>query len=69
MTEVTVSGITFHQAVARGTAQQDPRYLFAKQRFNIQSLSLQNLTQAAQSFNLNLTNTLTGQANFTTHIF
>lgn len=31
--------------------------LFAEQRFDIQPLSLQNLTQTAQAFNLNLANT------------
>lgn len=44
-------------------------YLFAEQRFDIQPLRLQDFAQTAQAFNLNLANTFTGEANFTTYIF
>jgi hypothetical protein len=44
-------------------------YLLAEQRFDIQPLRLQDFTQTAQAFNLNLANTFTGEANFTTYIF
>ncbi len=43
--------------------------LFAEQRFDIQTLPLQDFTQAAQTFYLNLTNTFTGQANFAADVF
>ena len=39
-------------------------YLLAEQRFDIQPLRLQDFTQTAQAFNLNLANTFTGEANF-----
>ncbi len=44
-------------------------YLLAEQRFDIQPLRLQDFAQTAQAFNLNLANTFTGGANFTTYIF
>lgn len=44
-------------------------YLLAEQRFDIQPLRLQDFAQTAQAFNLNLANTFTGEANFTTYIF
>ena len=40
------------------------KILFAEERFDIQSLPLQNFPQTTQTFHLDLTHTLAGEANF-----
>lgn len=43
--------------------------LLTKQRFNVQTLRLQDFTQTTQAFNLNLAYALAGQTDFAAHIF